>query len=124
MTLRAGVIGASMAGLAVLAGAFAAHGLRAQLPEEALAVWRTAVDYQFWHALGLLLVSVSPCANARSGQIAAGAFLVGLVLFCGSLYALALGAPRGIGLLTPFGGTAFVVGWASLALGLWRAQRR
>jgi len=117
MRVAAALIGAA----AVLLGAFGAHALRASLDEQALATWRTAVDYQFWHVLALLATSVF----ARDGvsvslRTAAYAFVAGIVLFCGSLYLLALGAPRGIGAITPIGGVAFIVGWLALAFHAWR----
>lgn len=114
----AGVAGALAAGLAVILGAFGAHALRARLDADALAVWKTAVDYQFWHALGLVGIALLARDAVPDGRLrtAAIAFVVGIVLFCASLYALALGAPRALGLLTPLGGVAFIVGWLALAL--------
>lgn len=114
----AGVAGALAAGLAVILGAFGAHALRAGLDADALAVWKTAVDYQFWHALGLVGIALLARDAVPDGRLrtAAIAFVVGIVLFCASLYALALGAPRALGLLTPLGGVAFIVGWLALAL--------
>jgi uncharacterized membrane protein YgdD (TMEM256/DUF423 family) len=94
-------------------GAFGAHGLKSRLSAEMLAVWQTAVQYHAWHALGLLAVGLllpSPWSRA------AGLLLVaGIVLFSGSLYALALGAPRVLGAVTPFGGLALIAGWLSFA---------
>lgn len=128
MSSRAAAIIAAFAGmLAVALGAFAAHALRGQLNAEQLATWRTAVDYQFWHALALFGVSIwmqqlsasgNPCGKALA--IAAIAFCVGILLFCGSLYALALGAPRAFGIVTPFGGVALIIGWVSMMLMAWR----
>lgn len=118
ITSRTILIAAALAGAAAVAfGAFGAHALRAMLDEQALATWRTAIDYAFWHALALL----GTAALARDGvtralAIAAIAFVVGIVLFSGSLCALALGAPRGVGIITPFGGVAFIVGWLALAV--------
>jgi uncharacterized membrane protein YgdD (TMEM256/DUF423 family) len=114
-------ISALLGAAAVLLGAFGAHALRDTLDERSLAIWRTAVEYQFWHVLAALVVALL----AREGssiclRIAAVAFVAGIVLFCGSLYALALGAPRMTGVVTPFGGIAFVVGWIALAVHCWR----
>ncbi|MBN8727323.1 MAG: DUF423 domain-containing protein [Xanthomonadales bacterium] len=115
---RSAILIAACAGvLAVMLGAFGAHALRAQLDEAALATWRTAVDYQFWHALALLAVGL--LAKDRGGRalvVAAVAFVIGMLLFCGSLYMLALGAPRGLGAVTPVGGAAFIIGWAALGV--------
>jgi uncharacterized membrane protein YgdD (TMEM256/DUF423 family) len=111
---RAGIAGCIFAGSAVLAGAFAAHALRDRLDSEAIAVWRTAVDYQFWHALalfGMAGLSHPPTAALRW---ALRAFVFGVVVFSGSLYALALGGPRILGLATPFGGVSLLLGWCCL----------
>lgn len=99
--------------MAVGLGAFGAHGLKARLSAEMLAVWQTAVQYHAWHALGLLAVGfLVPSVWAK----AAGALLAaGIVLFSGTLYALALGAPRGLGAVTPVGGLAFILGWLCFA---------
>jgi uncharacterized membrane protein YgdD (TMEM256/DUF423 family) len=82
-------------------------------------LWHTAVNYHAWHALALAVAA--GLGRGRSGRVAMAAFVVGIVLFSGSLYALALGAPRWIGIITPFGGLAFVAGW--LALG-WALRTR
>ena len=95
-------------------GAFGAHGLKARLSAEALAVWQTAVQYHAWHALGLLAVGFlppSPWAKASGLLLAAG-----IALFCGSLYALALGAPRVLGAVAPAGGLAFILGWLAFVV--------
>lgn len=115
---------AAVAGfLAVGLGAFAAHGLRNVLSAEYLTVFQTGVHYQMVHALALLAVGMllqkSP---ARSLRIAAWSFTLGIVLFSGSLYALTLSGVRGLGMITPFGGVAFLVGWASLAWFAWRSR--
>jgi uncharacterized membrane protein YgdD (TMEM256/DUF423 family) len=103
--------------VAVGAGAFGAHALRVRLGPELLAVWQTAVQYHFWHALGLLAVGVLLRVDpGRRGVAAAGWLLVlGVVLFSGSLYAMALSGVRGLGMVTPFGGVALLAAWALLA---------
>ncbi len=105
--------------VAVGMGAYAAHGLA-----EPSAAWaRTASQYQAWHALGVLLLCALP--PARPFAVARWAFLVGTVLFCGSLYALALGAPRGAASFAPFGGGTLILGWLAVAVGgLALARRR
>jgi len=120
--VRFGVSIAALAGAtAVALGAFGAHALRGILDERALATWHTAVEYQFWHALALLATGLLARSRAsRALGFAASAFAIGVVLFCGSLYALALGAPRIIGAITPLGGVAFIVGWLALAWHAWR----
>jgi uncharacterized membrane protein YgdD (TMEM256/DUF423 family) len=118
---RSSLLVAALAGaVAVALGAFGAHALRDVLDERALAVWRTAVDYQFWHALALLaLGALARIHVSRSLCVAAIAFALGIVLFCGSLYALALGAPRIVGAITPFGGVALIAGWIALGVHAW-----
>jgi uncharacterized membrane protein YgdD (TMEM256/DUF423 family) len=110
--------------LAVLLGAFGAHALRDRLSPESLAVYRTAADYHFWHGLGLLGVGALMIAWPQNAWLAwvAGFLIVGLLLFCGGLYLLALGGPPWLGALAPVGGSAFVAGWALLAVCAW--QRR
>lgn len=105
---------------AVLLGAFGAHALKARLSPDALSIWRTAVDYHAWHALGLFGVGVLMALDVRARllRVAAWLFVAGIVLFCGSLYALALGAPSGVGVVTPLGGVAFIAGWLALAVGV------
>jgi uncharacterized membrane protein YgdD (TMEM256/DUF423 family) len=110
--LLTGLAGAS----AVLLGAFGAHALKDTLDARSLELWHTAVNYHAWHALALVLaVGVG---FGRSRRVAIAAFALGIVLFSGSLYALALGAPRWTGIITPFGGVAFLVGWIALGLSL------
>ena len=106
---------------AVVLGAAGAHLLQGTLSAAMLAVWHTAVQYQFWHTLALTLVVVA-LPRGRARQAARAGFALGISLFCGSLYALALGAPRWMGLITPFGGMALIVGW--IALGVAIARRR
>ena len=115
--------------LATACGAWGAHLLKGQLPGERLQLWDTAVRYQFFQALGLLGVGVTQrflgggAGVARTGAVSAAAVLlvVGIVLFSGSLYALALGAPRAVGALTPIGGLAWIAAWLLFAFGVSRA---
>ena len=110
------LLGAVAAFLAVTLGAFGAHGLRGRLSPEMMAVFQTGVQYHMYHALGLLLVSA---IMGRLGgwliQTAGWAFVAGIVLFSGSLYALALTGVTILGAITPLGGLAFLIGWACLA---------
>lgn len=112
IALLVGIAGAS----AVLLGALGAHALRDALDTQQHELWRTAVDFQVWHALALALAV--ELGRGRSRRVALAAFALGIVLFSGSLYALALGAPRWTGFATPFGGLAFAVGWIALGLSL------
>lgn len=100
---------------AVLLGAWGAHGLHGVLDARHLDIWHTAVRFQFWHVLALVAAALAP-GRTRARWVAAWAFAVGIVLFCGSLYALALGAPSATGFVTPLGGLAFVIGWIALGV--------
>ena len=116
--------------LATVCGAFGAHALKGQLSAERLQLWDTAVRYHFFQALGLIGVGLtlrlveggSGMPRAAGALRAAAALIVsGVVLFSGSLYALALGAPRALGVLTPLGGLAWIAAWLLFAWGVWRA---
>jgi len=105
-----------------MSGAFGAHALKAHLPAERLQLWDTAVRYHFFHALGLLGVGLTLRAeDAGALRTAAVLIIVGILLFSGSLYALALGASRPIGALTPLGGAAWIAAWLLFA---WTMLRR
>jgi len=114
-------LGSLSAFLAVAAGAFGAHLLRGHLSPDLLAVFDTGARYQMYHALGLLAVAA---ASARWPtplvRTAGWLFVVGTVLFSGSLYVLALTGTRGFGAVTPFGGLCLLAGWASLGVAAWR----
>ena len=108
------IAGALLAGLGVALGAFGAHGLRATLEPQALGWWQTAVDYQMWHALAL--VALATLRGIRTGL---PALLIGsgTLVFSGSLYLMALGGARWLGMVTPLGGLLMIAGWVLLA---WR----
>jgi uncharacterized membrane protein YgdD (TMEM256/DUF423 family) len=116
--LLVGIAGAS----AVVLGAFGAHALRGVVDDHGLEIWHTGVEYHFWHALALFgaVIGLSP---GRARSVAILLFALGIVLFSGSLYALALGAPRLVGLVTPVGGVAFIGGWIAAGLGLRGGER-
>lgn len=109
---------------AVVIGAFAAHGLKQILAPELIEVVKTGVQYQMYHALALLLVALwlSHKPDARGLKAGGLAFILGSLLFSGSLYALALGAPRWLGPVTPLGGLCFLMGWALLLVAAWRTK--
>jgi uncharacterized membrane protein YgdD (TMEM256/DUF423 family) len=111
--------GAANAFVAVAAGAFGAHGLKARLSPELLAVFETGARYQMYHALALLAVAV--LGVQRDLDAAGWAFLAGIFLFSGSLYALSLSGVRGLGAITPLGGLAFLAGWALFAFRCFRS---
>lgn len=113
--------GALNGALAVMAGAFGAHGLKARLSPELLATWQTGAEYHMYHALALLAVGALAAAQPQAPLNGpAIAMLVGILLFSGSLYALALTGIRPLGAITPVGGVAFIVGWLWLAVVAWR----
>ena len=111
--MAAGVAGAS----AVVLGAAGAHALHSSLAEPVLGIWQTAVRFQFWHALALVACALL-ARRSHAAYLAAVLFSLGIVLFCGSLYALALGAPRPVGVVTPLGGLCFIVAWIALGVAL------
>lgn len=115
-------LGSLFALAAVAMGAFGTHALKARLSPELLPVWQTAVQYHFYHALGLVLVGLA-CFHLPDGTAlrASGCLMAaGIVLFSGSLYALALSGERWLGAVTPIGGAAFLLAWAALALAVLR----
>ena len=109
--------------LAVAMGAFAAHGLQDSLSPHHNSILQTANNYHFYHTLALLALGILALqwGTTRSIVLAGGLFTVGILLFCGSLYLLALGAPRWFGAITPIGGTAWLIAWAMTAYIGWRA---
>jgi len=108
--------------LGVALGAFGAHALRDRLAPELLSAWKTAVEYQFYHALALLAVGwlLRESTTAAWLQAAGVSFTLGVLLFSGSLYALALSGVRILGAITPLGGLAFLLGWACLITAILR----
>ena len=115
-------VGSMAAFLAVALGAFAAHGLKAHLAAEPLATFELGVRYQMYHALALLAAGFAYARWPGPRVVASGClFMIGIVLFSGSLYALSLSEMRWFGVVTPFGGLAFLMGWLCLA---WAAFRR
>jgi uncharacterized membrane protein YgdD (TMEM256/DUF423 family) len=117
------VVGSLLAGLAVAAGAFGAHGLKTRLPADLLLVFETAVRYQMYHALGLLVVAFAMDRWPDGAfQVAGWLMLLGVILFSGSLYALCLTGVRALGAITPFGGLCFLAGWVVLAWTVWNAK--
>jgi len=109
--------------LAVALGAFGAHGLKDKLSPEMMAVYHTAVQYHFFHTLALLGVTVLLAQGLGHGALKASVWLftLGIVIFSGSLYALAITEIRVLGAITPIGGTLFMIGWLCLAVAGWKA---
>ncbi|MFY8272775.1 DUF423 domain-containing protein [Pseudoalteromonas sp. SSDWG2] len=111
------LFGAIFAGLSVILGAFAAHGLKNRLSEYALGVFQTGVEYQMYHALGLILIGILAKLGMQFNL--SGYFMIaGILLFSGSLYALALTGIKWFGPITPIGGLCFIVAWAAMIVKL------
>ena len=107
---------------ATILGAFGAHALQSRLAPERLTIYETAVRYQFYHALGLLVIGwIARSADLALLRWSALLVVVGIVLFSGSIYALSFGAPRPLGIVTPVGGLALIAGWILFAVAVSRA---
>jgi uncharacterized membrane protein YgdD (TMEM256/DUF423 family) len=120
-TLNAGLIGALFGLLAVALGAFGAHGLEGRLSSADLATFETAVRYQMYHALALILLGTTAARLPEFRvRVAGWAFATGILVFSGSLYLLVLTGHRWLGAVTPLGGVAFLVGWGGLAAAFMR----
>lgn len=107
-------------GVAVMLGAFGAHGLKDRLDAYSMSVYEKAVFYHFIHALGILIVSIMP--RERFTEWVCWLLLAGILIFSGSLYVLAVTGVRAMGAITPFGGLAFIAGWLLLAYSLLRRR--
>lgn len=111
--------GATFALLAVIIGAFGAHGLEPHLSQQMLQRYHTAVDYQFYHSFALLITGVLHYLHPKKAfSYAAIAFCIGITLFSGSLYLYALSGIKAVAIITPFGGLSFIIGWFLLLLAL------
>ena len=123
MAARWFAVGAWLGALGVGLGAFGAHGLKARVPEEMVAIWDTGAKYHLIHALALLATGWACERWPGHATSAAGwLFLAGIAVFSGSLYALAVTGLRGLGSITPIGGLCFIAGWTFLALGAMRGR--
>lgn len=116
------LLGACFGMLAVICGAFGAHALEKMLTEPMLQRYHTGVDYQFYHAFALLITGLlQHHLTHRALNVAGMAFVVGILLFSGSLYLYALSGIKTFGMITPVGGVAFLVGWGGLIIAMWKA---
>ena len=121
---------AALGFIGVALGAFGAHALKKHVGPEELAIWSTAVKYQFVHALALLGVDFALWVARDLGReearaplgVAGYAFIIGAVLFSGSLYALVGTGVRKLGMVTPLGGLSFLVGWAAFGWATWKLR--
>ncbi len=117
------LIAGALLAIGVVLGAMGAHMLRAQLAPDDLRIYGTAVEYHFYNALGLLgLGAVARSLDTPLLSWAAALIAAGVVLFSGSLYAMAFGAPRALGMVTPVGGLAMIAGWVVFAIAAWRGR--
>ncbi len=116
-------LGSLLALAAVALGAFGAHGLKARLTPDLLAIWQTAAQYHFYHSLGLLLVGFAFFHLPDGALLRASGWLmvVGIALFSGSLYVLAITGEKWLGAVAPVGGTAFLLAWGAFAWAVFRA---
>ena len=123
---RLAALAALLGGLAVATGALAAHGLKPILTAQELAWWKTAADYHLLHALAMLVAALYAARSAPESKlmrVSVVAFGLGILLFSGSLYTMALTDVLVLGAVTPFGGVGLLVGWGTFALALYRAPR-
>lgn len=113
-------IAAILGGTSVIFGAFASHALQNQLSDRAIEIWETGTKYQMYHALALIVVALllltSLYQNSMPLIVAGYAFILGIVLFSGSLYALSLTGIKILGAITPIGGVALIIGWICLTI--------
>ncbi len=117
------ILGSIFAALGVAAGAFGAHALEDRLTPDLLSIFETGARYQLIHALALLAVAwASTRWSGKAVSIAGWAFMIGIVIFSGSLYTLSLTEIRILGAITPIGGVAFIVGWISLVWSAWKSR--
>lgn len=116
------IVGSLVLASAVIIGAFGAHALKARLAPDMLQIYQTGVEYHFYHGLGILLIGVIGMQLSHSLIHTAGWVLtLGVLVFSGSLYVLALTGMRWLGAVTPLGGLAFIIGWVLLAIGVYRS---
>ena len=117
-------IASVLGGISVVLGAFASHALKDKLSERALEIWETGTKYQMYHALALILVAllISRFPDSTLLVVAGYAFVAGVTIFSGSLYALSLSGIKWLGAITPLGGAAFIIGWACLTVAALRIE--
>jgi uncharacterized membrane protein YgdD (TMEM256/DUF423 family) len=117
-------IASMFGGISVVFGAFASHALKDRLSANSLSIWETGTKYQMYHALALMLVAllIARYPNSNLLTVAGYAFIAGIFIFSGSLYALTLTGIKWLGAVTPIGGMALIIGWLCLALATWRIE--
>jgi len=116
------ILGSINGAAAVCMGAFGAHFLKTKISEDMLSVFQTAVQYHFYHSLGLMIIGI--LANYSKPEkylgISGWMMFIGIILFSGSLYVLSTTTTRWIGIITPFGGLAFIISWLLIAISVWK----
>lgn len=121
MTKSILLAGVAFMALAVILGAFGAHALKSRLSPDMITVYKTGVEYHFYHALGLLIIGVIsiyiPGSLTNWSAVLIGA---GIIIFSGSLYVLAVSGVRWLGAITPIGGLSFIIGWVLLFISIWK----
>ena len=124
MNRALGIAGAALGASALMLGAFGAHALRAIVDADAVAIWNVGVQYQFWHALAVFGIAGFAPRGEKWWPRSGWAIVAGCIIFCGTLYALALGAPRWIGMLPPAGALFLLVGWVLAGVAFWLSASR
>ena len=116
------VLGSINAATAVTMGAFGAHSLKTKISEDMLSLFQTAVQYHFYHSLGLLIVGLLTIyfKPEKYLKISGWMMFIGIILFSGSLYILSTTNTRWLGMITPFGGIAFIISWVYIAVAVWK----
>ena len=117
------LLGSMNALIGVALGAFGAHGLKSRVTPEMLVVWQTGVQYHLVHALGLLLVGILCQLMPEPSLVRSAGWMImaGIVLFSGSLYVMTLSGIRALGMITPLGGVAFLIGWLLIVVAAWKS---
>lgn len=117
------LLGSLNALLGVALGAFGAHGLKSRVAPEMLVVWQTGVQYHLVHALGLLLIGILCHLMPEPSLVRSAGWMImaGIVLFSGSLYVMTLSGIRALGMITPLGGVAFLIGWLLIVVAAWKS---
>lgn len=116
------ILGSIMMALGVMIGAFGAHGLKNILSEEMMEIFRTGVQYHFYHAIGLFIVGITAQYLPNSSLLYWSGILMvaGIIIFSGSLYLLSTMGLRWLGAITPVGGICFILSWLLLAIAVWK----
>lgn len=115
------ILGTVNASVVVVMGAFGAHSLKTKISGDMLSVFQTAAQYHFYHSLGLMIIGILAIffKSEKYLRIAGWMMFTGIILFSGSLYVLSITSTRWVGIITPFGGIAFIISWVFVAISVW-----